>query len=174
MIIVRKAIISDIDDMCRINTITWLTTYKNILPQEALDKRIASEPRRIANTKADLIKNPDNIKLVGLVDNKIVGMSLAGESETPSFKTAGEIYNLYILKKYQKLHLGNRMFQRAIKELIQQGYHDLVIKCISNNPACGFYERYGGQLVDVIDTNIYGFIVKENIYYYDNIKRLVK
>ncbi len=174
MITVRKANILDIDDMCKVNTETWLTTYKDILPKEVLDQRITSEPTRIINTKNDLIKNPDNIKLVGLVDEKIVGMALAGESETPSFKDAGEIYNLYILKEYQRLHLGSKMFQRAVSELIKQGYTDLVLKCIVNNPACKFYENKGGKLVEVIDTSIYGFPVKENIYYYENIKKLVK
>ena len=174
MDIVRKATISDIEDMCHVNTLTWLTTYENILPREILEKRIASETGRIINTKNDLINNPNSIKLVGLVDDKIVGMCLAGESETPSFKDAGEIYNLYILKEYQRRHLGNKMFKKAIDELIKQGYIDLVIKCISGNPACKFYEYHGGKLVEIINTTIYGFPVNENIYYYEDMKRLVK
>lgn len=174
MEIIRKASIDDIADMCRVNTLTWLTTYENILPRDILEKRITSEPDRIINTKADLIKNPSSIKLVGLVNDKVVGMCLAGESETPSFKDAGEIYNLYILKEFQRHHLGSKMFKKAIDELIQQGYKDLVIKCISSNPACKFYEYNGGKLSEIIDTNIYGFPVKENIYYYNDIKRLVK
>ena len=51
---------------------------------------------------------------------------------------------------------------------------EVVLKCISNNPSCKFYESKGGKLVEVVDCNIYGFPVKENVYFYDNIKRLVK
>ncbi len=174
MISVRWANINDIEEMCRVNTQSWLTTYKDILPKYVLDQRILSEETRIINTKKDLIEHPDNIKLVGLVDDKIVGMCLAGESETESHKEAGEIYNLYLLEEYQGLHLGSKMFERAIIELIKQGYSDLVLKCISNNPACKFYESKGGKLVEVIDCNIYGFPVKENVYFYENIKKLIK
>ena len=174
MISVRWANINDIEEMCKVNTQSWLTTYKSILPKDVLDKRIASEETRIINTKKDLIEHPDNIKLVGLVDERVVGMCLAGESETNSFKDAGEIYNLYLLKEYQGLHLGSMMFERAIIELLKQGYNDLVLKCISNNPSCKFYENKGGKLVEVIDCQIYGYPVKENIYFYEDIKKLMK
>ncbi len=40
MISVRWANINDIEEMCRVNTQSWLTTYKDILPKYVLDQRI--------------------------------------------------------------------------------------------------------------------------------------
>ena len=174
MLEVRDARIDDIEDMCKVNTKTWLTTYKDILPDYILEKRIESEKQRIINTKNDLIQNPNNIKLVGLFDNKIVGMSYAGLSETNIFPKAGEIYNLYILKEYQGLGLGKLMFYKAIERLLLQEYKDLVIKCIKNNPSCLFYEKLNGKLITTINTSIYNYNVLENIYYYKDMKELVK
>ena len=174
MIDVRDAKIDDIEKMCKVNTKTWITTYKDILPKDILEKRIQSEKQRIINTKKDLLEHSENIKLVGLYNDNIVGMSYAGLSETSLFPDSGEIYNIYILKEYQKLGLGKLMFYKAIEKLIEQGYKDLVIKCLKDNKSCLFYEKLNGKLITTINTSIYGYNVLENIYYYKDMKELVK
>ena len=174
MIYVRDAKLNDIEDMCKVNTKTWITTYKNLLPDSVLIKRIETEKQRIINTKKDLIDNPNNIKLVGICNNKIVGMSYAGLSETNIFPNSAEIYNLYILKEYQGFGIGKLMFYKAIEKLLLQGYKDLVIKCLKDNHSCKFYEKLKGELVSTINTSIYGYNVLENIYYYKDMKELVK
>lgn len=174
MVEIRDARIDDIEKMCMVNAYSWLTTYKDILPRYILEERLKALDTRIKNTKKDLIEHPDHIKLVALFDDLIVGMSYAGISETKKYPNIGEIYNLYILKEYQHLGIGKKMFYEAVKRLVYSGFNEMIIKCIKDNPSCFFYEKIGGVKIGEDIASIYGYEVMENIYYYDDLKKKVK
>ena len=61
------------------------------------------------------------------------------------------------------------MFDNAKEELKEEGFNDMIIYCLKDNPTTEFYKYMGGQFVDDRVRNIGGKDLVENVYYYDKI-----
>lgn len=169
-IIIRKATIEDAETIIDINIKVWNTTYKDLIPQEIIDKLQTKDYTRIKRQKNN-IKEKNNT-YVAEVDGKIVGFNTFGKTRDENYKNAGEIYAEYILDEYQGLGLGRRMAIACMKELIKEGHTTLITKCLDRNSSNKFHKSLGGIFVGQSIFEPLGIYVgKENIYYHNNLEK---
>ena len=89
---------------------------------------------------------------VAVVDNKVVGVMTCVKCRNEKYKDFGEIQSLYVLKEYQGQGLGRSLIEEGKKLLKHQGYKEMIIECLKENPSCLFYKVMGGKEIEVIDS----------------------
>lgn len=158
---IRKAKSSDAKDIIEINIKTWCSTYKGIVPDDFLKEKEEAKEKNIKKCE-ETVEAKDNV-LVAEYDGQVVGIVSYGKAKVINEKDYGEIYSLYVLDNYQGKNVGKELFLAAREQLIKKGYSKLVLSCIKANPSNGFYKRMGGQVVEVIISNIGGRKIEENV-----------
>lgn len=173
---IKELTLEDIPDYVKVNTLAWQESYKGLIVDSILDEvlnnvedSIQKQINKFDNDKKNNIK-----KFVFKVNNEAVGMTGIGKSTYEKYEDIGELYSLYLLNKVKKKEYGKMLFYHDVKELIGLGFNSMVIGCLVNNPANDFYKHMGGKLIEVVTKKIKGYNMKENIYYYENLKELIK
>ena len=166
--IIRKAKEEDAKDIAYVNTYTWLTTYKGLMPDELLEERVKKIDDRVPKI-INAIKTKDNF-YVALDGNKVVGIMSYGKSRNQDYIDSGEIKSIYILKDYQGLGLGKSLFMTGTKELLNMGFNSMILNVLEGNDAFLFYQKYDGKKVSEKIDDFGGTILKENVMYFDNLE----
>ena len=167
---IRKAIPEDAERIIDISIEVWNTTYKNIIPQDIIDKLQSKDEARIERQKRNIKEN--NNYYVAEVDGKIVGYNSYGQARDDNYKDSGEIYAAYILDGYQGLGIGRKMAVECMKELLKKGYKTMVTKCLDKNPSNEFHKSLGGIYLGQSLYEPMGIHVGyENIYYHEDLEK---
>lgn len=171
---INEITIDDIPDYVKVNIKAWNESYKGILNDEILNNITSNQDLSIKKQieKFEEEKKNNTKKYILKVNNESVGMSSIGKAVDEKYKGMGEIYSLYLLDKVKKQGYGKLLFYHDIYELIDMNFNNMIIGCLVNNPSNEFYKHMGGRLVDVVNRKVKGYEMKENIYYYENIKDL--
>lgn len=163
----------DIRDYLTVNTKAWVETYKGIMSDEFLEKIVVEHEQNVKRLEdkfdATKINEPDYIRFLLYVDNKPVGNMAICKSREEEYSNSGELCTLYLLNEAKKKGYGKILFDKAKEELIKQGYEDMVIYCLKDNPTNEFYKHMGGKLIKTKSRNIGGKDLEENVYYYDTL-----
>ncbi len=173
---IKEITIEDIPEYVKVNTAAWQESYKGLIDDSILDEVVNNVENSIQKqiNKFDSDKKNNIKKFVLKVNDKAVGMTGIGKATEEKYGDIGEIYSLYLLNKVKKNGYGKMLFYHDVKELIALGFNSMVIGCLVNNPANNFYKHMGGKLIEVVTRKIKGHNMTENIYYYENLKDLVK
>ena len=145
MLHLRPAVIEDAPAMARVHIDTWRSTYGGIISNDFLAG--LSYERSAARWVEYLTQLPPTalVLVAEAPTGQLVAFASAGPLREPLADCDAEIYALYILQAYQRLGLGRQLVAQCARELAGRGFHSLVIWALKENPACGFYERLGGQ-----------------------------
>lgn len=169
-IIIRKATIDDAEKTIDINIKVWNTTYKDLIPQDVIDKLQVKTNERIENVKKHIRERQNYY--VALVDGEVVGYNSFGPTKDENYKDSGEIYAAYVLDQYQSIGLGRKLAIACMKDLIDMGYTTLITKCLQKNPSNEFHKSIGGVLVGTCDCYLRDvYVGKENIYFHDDLTK---
>ena len=167
---IRKAKPEEAEQIIDINIKVWNSTYKNIISQKIIDKLQFKDDERIRNKEKSLKEK--NNTYIALVDGKIVGFHTFGKTRFDEYPNAGEIYAGYILDEYQGLGLGRKMAIACMKELLDNGYTELITACLVGNPSNEYHKSLGGVLVEQKEFTPLGIYVgMENVYFHRNLKK---
>ncbi|MDZ4181327.1 MAG: GNAT family N-acetyltransferase, partial [Candidatus Cloacimonadaceae bacterium] len=60
----------------------------------------------------------------------------------------GELAAMYLLKAYHRRGIGRALTEVFSERLRSLGYRSMVAWVAEKNPATGFYQRMGGELID--------------------------
>lgn len=156
MTIIRKGTYEDLASVVHITVICWNQTYKGLLDDEYLASMNEKEM-----LKQQQMNFADNL-LVLEDHNNIVGFIRYGESEL--YENKGQIYALYILSEYQKFGFGKKLLFNAFDILKMSGYSEIVLGCLVDNPANGFYDHLGGKLFEKKDSKLGEMTISQNMY----------
>lgn len=173
---IKELTLEDIPDYVKVNTLAWQESYKGLIADSILDEVVNNVENSIQKqiNKFDNDKKNNIKKFVFKVNNEAVGMTGIGKSTYEKYEDIGELYSLYLLNKVKKKGYGKMLFYHDVKKLIGLGFNSMVIGCLVNNPANDFYKHMGGKLIEVVTKKIKGYNMTENIYYYENLKELIK
>ena len=162
--IIRRREKKDCLDIAHVVTIAWNETYKKIVPDYFLEELKNNEKERAQKSYENFDENDNNVFVLE-VDGKIVGFVNFGLSNDKQFEKCGEIFALYIIKKYKGNGFGRKLVEEAVKELKSLGCNKMIIACLKGNPSNEFYKHIGGKY---IKDGLYERLkLPENIYYYD-------
>lgn len=177
-VVYRSARVDDYEGIYYVSCYSWSETYRGYMPDDYLDERINNFKEKSLKTKAFLEKLAEEGQLdnylVCEVDSKIVGICNYLKGDNKKYSDSGLLGALYVLKQYQKLGIGKELFARAVEGLIDMGFNSMYLECLTGNKAIGFYEKYGGNIIENIDYPISDFTVKADVVFYDNLEKVKK
>lgn len=173
---IKELALEDIPDYVKVNTIAWQESYKGLIADSILDEVLNNIDNSIQKqiNKFDNDKKNNIKKFILKVNDESVGMTGIGKATDEKYGDIGELYSLYLLNKVKKKGYGKLLFYNEVKELINLGFNEMIVGCLINNPSNDFYKHMGGKLIDVVTNKVKGYDMKENIYYYENLKELIK
>ena len=166
--LIRKAKESDARGIVEVNSYTWFTTYKELMPDELLENRMKTIDDRVPVIAKSIMEN-DNI-YVAIDNDKVIGIMSYGKSRNDEYSESGEIYSIYVLKEYQGFGIGKNLFMIGINELINKGYNSMILNVLSGNSTIKFYEKYCGKKVGEKQDSFDDTILTEIIMYFEDLE----
>jgi L-amino acid N-acyltransferase YncA len=152
--ITRKATKDDASGIARVHVRSWQETYQEIISRDYLDT-LKMEDRKPLWEKS-LSESADTSPVFVAVnpEGEIVGFASFGKERSGKFKAEGELYAIYILKKYQREKLGLKLLQCGLDELIKKNYDSMLVWVLEGNESRKFYEslhpeKAGEELVKI-------------------------
>ena len=166
---IKEITIEDIPDYVKVNTRAWQETYKGLIEDRILEdvaKNVENSIKRQIDKFEEDKKNGVK-KFILKVNNEPVGMMAVGNARNKNYEGKGELQALYLLDKVKKKGYGKMLFNKAVEILDAQGFKDMILGCLVNNPSNEFYKHMRGKLIDTITSKIKGYDFQENIYYFE-------
>jgi len=141
---IRPATEQDAEGITRVHVLTWHSQYRGILPDGFLDKMTIES--RLPGWRQRLgAQDERGITLAAECGGEIRGFCSSGAERSGEMAQTGEVYGLYVLAAHQGQGIGRALLIQAAGELLQRGFTSLLIWALRANPACGFYQRMGGD-----------------------------
>ena len=168
---IRRRKKDDCFSIAKVVTIAWMETYHGIINDEFLDNLPNTEHDRGEKAYNDFDEN-NNHQFVLEIDNKIVGFINVGYTFDNDYKNQGEIFALYIIKKYKGNGLGKKLTKIGIDELKRIGCSKMIIGCLEDNPSNEYYKHIGGKFIKKRLFKLPNQELYENVYYFDNFERI--
>ncbi len=144
VITIRRARLSDAQDIAEVHDAAWREAYLGIIPGSELEKMIQ---RRGARWWRSAIERGSRLCVLDF-DEVIGGYVSYGRNRLPHMAQRGEIFELYLAPEFQGLGFGRRLFEAARHDLQQNGLDAFVVWALSDNArAVDFYKHLGGRYV---------------------------
>jgi RimJ/RimL family protein N-acetyltransferase/ribosomal protein S18 acetylase RimI-like enzyme len=167
---IRRAKILDAAEIANVHINSWREAYKNILPQDFLDKRPLHFKNRYELWKK-VTANESQITFVAeSPEHGVVGFINGANARDEEYKDYSEVWCIYLLQQYHGRKIGLRLlkayFDIAIEKEFTKGY----LWVLKDNPTIKFYEKTGARLTNGVKRDeIGGQEVEELCYAWDNI-----
>ncbi len=142
--LIRDATVEDADGIAYVHVSAWLETYRGLMSDEFLDK-LSVEQR--ANRWKQTLSNPNDVyhhACVAIKDGQIVGFANYGKEQSGDSDFLGELFAIYVLKKYQGQGIGRELVTRVVQGLLAQEMLSMLVWVLVANPYQRFYESLGG------------------------------
>ncbi|WP_404334567.1 GNAT family N-acetyltransferase [Planococcus rifietoensis] len=167
---IRRARVSDAQGIAKVHVDSWISTYRNIVPDAYLDglkyeERERLWERNLQHSTAFVAENETG-EVIGFVD--------AGKERSGDYPDiGGEVYSIYILKAYQGQGVGKLLIQAVSKELLDCDIQSMLVWVLKENQSSGFYEKLGGKVIDEKYITIAGKQIPELAYEWADISQIV-
>ncbi|MGP4074704.1 GNAT family N-acetyltransferase [Halobacillus sp. K22] len=168
---VRRAAEADAQGVARVQVDSWLSTYKNIIPEEYLSS-MTYESR---TQKWKKIITKQTVYVAENHERKIIGFSHGGQERSGNYPDyEGELYALYLLKEDQRKGLGKRLLEPIIQELNTLNIRSMLVLVLEDNPNRFFYEKLRAERVDTVEIKVSGRTLNEVVYGWKDTRSLLK
>jgi GNAT superfamily N-acetyltransferase len=141
---VREATIEDARAIAEAHLASWKTTYPGIVPQGYIDGLRVEDGA--ARWEMRLTEKANTV-LVAEDEAGVFGFCAGGGVMHPVERYEGELGAIYLLASHQRKGAGAALVRRLAGELRGQGFQNMVVWVLRDNPACAFYQRMGGVKV---------------------------
>ncbi|WP_308461967.1 GNAT family N-acetyltransferase [Planococcus sp. CP5-4] len=168
---IRRAKLSDARGIAKVHVDSWITTYRNIVPDEYLDglkyeEREKQWERNLQHATAFVAENKTG---------EVIGFADGGKERSSDYPDiGGEVYAIYILKAYQGQGVGKLLMQAISKELLDRDIQSMIVWVLKENQSSGFYENLGGKVIDEKYITIAGKQIPELAYEWADINVIAK
>lgn len=177
MILLRDALLDDLEPLAAFHCDVWREAYRGIMPDTLLERPTLPERRAQWRTVLDW-PVADRLVLLardsdGLADETIAGFVTGGPAADGDARFAAEIYGLYLGRAWRGGGTGAALLRAAADRLARSGAPDLVVWCLAANTAArGFYRRMGGREYGFRAKQFYGTEQREVAYGWPDIALL--
>ncbi|GKV54220.1 N-acetyltransferase [Sporosarcina sp. NCCP-2222] len=159
---IRKAVISDVKGIAKVHVDSWKTTYKDIIPDDFLNK--LSYEQRTKLWTQNVIRKDNYITVAENADGEIVGFADCWKRETNSVPFSSDITSIYLLDHYQGKGIGKRLLKQLFIHFKQLGIKNAYVDVLEENNTRYFYEHYGATLHRTKQIKIGGVVLNELTY----------
>ncbi|MBN1919984.1 MAG: isochorismatase family protein [Anaerolineae bacterium] len=145
---IREATVEDSRELAHIQVDSYRRAYAGIFPQAYLDAFTYEEQEQ---DWCDLLTSglQDILLVAELQSGKLVGYALGRPGFAEVLPYDSELVALHVRREFQGQGVGQKLALALARALKQRGCTSLMVWVLERNPARGFYERLGGQLLDV-------------------------
>ena len=159
---IRSAEPDDIEQLSAVHIASWRSTYAGIVPAEHLAS--LNQQERAERWRA-IIGSGRELHLFVAVNGEgmLVGFASCGPELRGELEDTGELSALYLLHEYQGMGLGRKLLEQAAA-CLRGRYQKMIVWVLSDNRACGFYERLGGVPYTEKTCEIGGAVLPERSY----------
>ena len=170
--LIKKATVDDAFWIAYVSATTWYTSYKWLVPQKILENRIATIPERAEKTRNRIQNKKIFLVAIDTKNDKVIWMLSFGPSRNENYRDDWEIYAFYILKEYQRLGIGRRLFLAWIQEILNLWYNNMIINVLDWNDAVWFYQKFWWVVVWEKYEPCETIMIKENVLFFENIRNI--
>ena len=169
---IRPAEPADTHAIATVQVATWRTTYAGIVAQESIDRlTVADREVAIGRALRREIEFPPEA-FVATRSGHVLGYISGGASREPVEGFDAELYAIYLLEAEQRVGLGRALVRRLAARLDELGYRAMMVRVLTGNPACRFYERLGVELIAEGFHTLDQIPYPERVYGYRELSRL--
>jgi GNAT superfamily N-acetyltransferase len=173
VMLIRPANIDDAAAISIVHIDTWKTTYKGMVPDYIIDGLdYVKNNERWRQTLSQ--ENGKRTFAAISDDGRIIGFTSAGPNRNDQYKFSGELYAIYILKKYQGQGIGKALVVEAMEWLISNGYNSMIVWVLKDNLAKYFYEALGGKYVNTEKVEIGNVFIDEISYGWNDLREFLE
>lgn len=164
-IIIRRALLNDIEAIAEIKAEGWKIAYKGIIDDEAL---ISISPAQQTETyKSYSLEN----MFVAEKDGEIFGFCRVYDYDSPVYEDTEidcEIREIYVKPNMKRMGIGSELFCYTLNHFKQKGRKKLCLGCFKENTdSRRFYEKMGGVVGEGKDINVFGKNYRTVSYVYN-------
>jgi ribosomal protein S18 acetylase RimI-like enzyme len=169
---IRKAAIGDAQGIAKVHVKSWQETYQGIVSQEYLDSLKVEDLQPLWEKSLTQTAETSPVYVAVTTDGEIVGFASFGKERTGKFEADGELYAIYLLKKYQRERIGLKLLQAGLEELLGQKYDAMLVWVLEENESRKFYESLQPVKAGEEEIEIAGKKYPEVAYLWKDIKLL--
>lgn len=130
---IRKATKEDAAEIAKVHVDSWRTTYKNIVSDTYLAQLNYEDREKMWRD------NSFESVFVAEDQSGIFGFAGFGPERTKKHNYDGELYAIYLFKEKQKMGAGKALVKEGVKYLLENGYQNMLVWVLDENPSIGFY-----------------------------------
>jgi ribosomal protein S18 acetylase RimI-like enzyme len=172
--IVREAIEADAAGIAKVHVDTWRSTYRGIVSDDVLDGLSYNDRESMWRLALTTRRSDNHLYVVESADGEVIGFAAAGLEREEQTGKVGEIFAIYLLKRYQGKGLGKRLFTETARRLEREGYQSILLWVLAENPARRFYEAMGGTATKRKDIEIGQDTLVEVAYEWERLQDLTR
>jgi GNAT superfamily N-acetyltransferase len=170
--IVRAAESGDAAGLAKVHIAAWKESYKGIMPDSVLDGQ--TYEKSMQGWIKRLAPGSGQKNFVALDGIEIIGFSGGGNAREKIGDFDGEMYAIYLLKKYHHMGLGRLLTKYFAEWLLENNYRGMYLWVLENNPTRHYYESIGGVLLPGRKIQTFGGKeLTEIAYGWQDLKKLV-
>lgn len=161
---ISLAVLEDAPAIAKVHVDTWRSQYAEIVSQDYLDN-LSYEKREVMWSR--LLSAPEpcwHLFVLKNVNGKVIGFSCGGKNRSDTSQYEGEVYAIYLDKKYQGKGLGKKLMSKTLSQLRADGFKSCSLWVLERNTTRKFYEIMGGKPVGEKMADIGGVQYKEILY----------
>lgn len=125
----------------------WDATYRGLIPDEVIDAQTVARrfQRRLLRRREG---DPERRTWVVEDSGGVQGYCSTGPTRRQAEDASvGEVYSLYVHPERWGRGLGKRLLEHAVADLLERGFAEVRLWCLTTNPrARNFYERNGFEV----------------------------
>lgn len=170
-LIIRKATMSDAKGIAKVHVDSWKTTYRNIIPNEFLEKLSYEQREKLWNH--NLSKEGDYVVVAENDGGEIIGFADCGKRERNQVDHSGDLTSIYLLEEYQGKGVGKQLMKQLFLQFQKWGYNRVFVEVLEDNKTRYFYEYYGAELLKTDKITFSGTELKLLTYEWRNVNQVL-
>ena len=155
---------------------SWRSTYAGILPDKVLiemsvERQMVMWARAIRNAKG---AKKEQILVIEEEKYGVIGIGSCGFNRDRIATYSGEVYTLYVHPDHQNKGYGKQLLAGLFNIMIACDYNTALIWVLALNPSRFFYEYMGGDRVSEREEKIWGTVLNEIAYAWEDLENALK
>ncbi|EQC44727.1 GNAT family N-acetyltransferase [Bacteriovorax sp. Seq25_V] len=144
---IRQATFEDIISLARVHVDSWWETYKNIVSESYLYSLKYSDRAQMWARFIPRKEKKSGTFVITGSDGDVIGFCDYGIAREHEHGIEGEVYALYLLKKYHGQGIGKALLDAVKSEFKKHGIKAFYVCVLAANPFRDFYLRQGGEFI---------------------------
>lgn len=164
---IRHVTVSDIKSLARVHVDSWCETYQDIIPKVYLESLKYTDKQSMWEKL--IPRRPENGGTLVVLDDEanVIGFCDFGPAREHEHGIKGEIYAIYLLKRFQGKGYGRALINAVKEEFSKRRITDFYLWVLKDNPTKEFYKHLGGEYIKSAAIEVGGTELVEELYLFE-------